>query len=277
MKNHIKLAVLGDPVGHSLSPRLHQHWLEKYEILGGYEKIETPKGTLKDTVFRLKQEGYLGWNVTAPHKETIFEFLDEAVQAAKTLKAVNTVKNQKGRLVGHNTDGEGFFKQLITNAPKWDKRKATLVLGAGGAARAVVLELLHQGCSLVYVANRTDARAEQLKQDFQSKNVQVLVWEDRNSVMAELGLVVNCTSPASATKENDLCDLSLLQSSAAVYDLTYTPLQTPLLRQAAAHGLTTIDGLGMLYYQAAAAFNVWFGIYPDEKDGFLEQMKRQAQ
>lgn len=261
------VGVMGWPIAHSLSPRLHNYWLEKYGIDGILVPLAVPNDQAESAFRILGDLGFVGTFVTLPHKEKAFACADEVDAAARRLGAVNmlTVRSD-GSLYGQNTDGFGFLENLREGAPTWrgDAGPAT-VLGAGGAARAVIGALIDAGVPEIRVINRTLARAEKLVEDFSGPLV-VQPWEMRAEALAETCLLVNTTQLGMEGQPSLELDLSALPKEAIVNDIVYTPLTTPLLRDAALRGNTTVDGLGMLLHQARPGFSAWFGVEPEVSD-----------
>ena len=256
--------VAGHPVGHSRSPLIHGHWLGTFGIDGSYERVDVAPGAFPDFLRGLRDHGYVGGNVTLPHKEAAFRLVDELTEAARRLGAVNTVwLAPDGRLVGHNTDGLGFTASLDEQAgPDWEREVATaLVLGAGGAARAVVAALLDRGLRAVAVANRTETRAQDLVA-LDPARVRAVAWPLLGPALREAGLLVNTTQLGMDGQPPLDVDPGALPDAAIVADIVYVPLETPLLAAARRRGLRTVDGLGMLLHQAVPGFAAWFGRTP---------------
>jgi shikimate dehydrogenase len=254
--------VIGWPVEHSRSPLIHNYWIKQHGIAGEYRREAVPPDRFEEFVRRLSEHGYAGANVTLPHKEAALA-LAECDDRAEAVGAANTLWLDGGELRATNTDVEGFLANLDAAAPGWDKDLDTaMVLGAGGAARAVVFGLIAHGVGRILVANRTFDRTQALRERFGAA-VRPIRWEERNGVLAGAGLLVNTTS-LGMTGQPDL-DIKLagLAHSAVVADLVYAPLETPLLIQAKQHGLRTADGLGMLLHQAVRGFSLWFGVQPE--------------
>jgi len=256
--------VIGQPVSHSLSPRLHGFWLQKYGIAGHYVPLDVGQADLAQVLDALPRMGFVGVNVTIPHKETVLKLADVTSDRATLIGAANTLIFRKdGKIQADNTDGYGFIANLRQNAPHWVPQSGpAAVLGAGGAARAVVAALLHEGVPELRIANRSRARAEALRSEFGGRVV-VWDWVQTQQMMAEAMTVVNCTSLGMQGKTEMKIGLDLLDPRATVCDLVYTPLQTRFLIEAAAAGCTVVDGLGMLLHQAAPGFERWFGQRPD--------------
>lgn len=282
MQDVKKAAVIGYPIGQSLSPLIHKHWHKTCGIVGEYQKYAIPPDGLVTAVHgfinggEFTPDGLIGFNVTTPHKEAIMPLLDHIAPMARQIGAVNTVKIQQGKTTGFNTDISGFKNQLETIVPDWPKDKPVLLLGAGGAARAAVMAFLSTSVPFIMVANRTREKAESLAHDMGQGRVTVLDWADRHQAVAGAGVVVNTTILGmelgmEGHKALDL-DLSLADPHTVVYDIVYKPLETPLLKQAKELKLRTVDGLGMLVYQAAGAFKLWFDIDPAYDDTLKQKL-----
>ena len=260
-----KLAgVMGWPVGHSRSPRLHGFWLERYGIDGAYVPLAVPPERAAEAIRALPALGFRGCNVTVPHKEVAAATVDRLDDSARRAGAVNTiVVLEDGTLEGRNTDGFGFLENLRAGAPGWAASAGpALVLGAGGAARAIVAALLNDGAPEVWLVNRTRARAEQLASDI-GAGVRVFDWVSRETLLADAALVVNTTTQGMNGQPALDLDLRHLAGHAVVTDIVYTPLMTPLLDAARARGNRVVDGLGMLLHQARPGFAAWFGTEPE--------------
>jgi shikimate dehydrogenase len=252
--------LIGWPAAHSRSPLIHHYWLRTLGIEGGYVIEAVPPDEFKDFVFRLSLRGFVGANVTLPHKERALA-LTKPDERARAVGAANTLWYEGGELRSTNTDIEGFINNLDACAPGWDKASDALVLGAGGASRAVVFGLLERGIERVHLANRTIARAHALADQFGAR-VHPVAWEEVAKVLPRAGLLVNTTSLGMHGQPPLQIDLGLLPDSAVVADLVYVPLQTPLLAAARKRGLKVADGLGMLLHQAVRGFELWFGQRP---------------
>lgn len=255
-------AVLGWPVSHSRSPRLHGHWLQRYGIDGAYVPLAVKPEDFPRALRALTLLNFAGCNVTLPHKEAALAACDEVDETARKIGAVNTVVVKEGRLIGSNSDAFGFLENLKDGAPGWRaKAGPALVLGAGGAARAVIQALLGEGAPEVRLANRGKERAEELARHFGAQ-VKVVAWLDRESAQTEASLLVNCTSLGMIGQPALELSLDRLPQGAVVSDLVYSPLETPLLKAGRARGLRCVDGLGMLLHQARPGFEAWFGLAP---------------
>jgi shikimate dehydrogenase len=261
-----RAGIIGWPVSHSRSPILHGYWLRKYGIAGSYERIPIAPDNFRDAFRALSDQGFVGANVTIPHKQAAMVCCDALDPIAKRLGAVNTVVITHGRYTGSNTDGFGFMENLRQNAPRWKASAGPVVIiGAGGAARAVIAALSDAGVKEIRLFNRTRARAGQLAADLGGP-VMPSDWSARNAGLAGCHLLVNCSSLGMTGQPQLEISLHGLPLTAIVYDLVYTPLRTPLLQAAAMRGNPTIDGLGMLIHQARPGFAAWFGVMPEADD-----------
>ncbi|TWA91372.1 shikimate dehydrogenase [Bradyrhizobium stylosanthis] len=252
--------LIGWPAAHSRSPLIHHYWLRTLGIEGGYVIEAVPPDDLRDFVLRLSLRGFVGANVTIPHKEAVLS-LSAPDARAKAVGAANTLWFENGELRSTNTDVEGFVGNLDASAPGWDKADEALVLGAGGSSRAVVFGLLERGVKRIHLANRTIARAETLASQF-GPNVHPVTWDAIGDVLPRAKLLVNTTSLGMHGQPPLDVELARLPQEAVVADLVYVPLVTPLLAAAKARGLNTADGLGMLLHQAVRGFELWFGRRP---------------
>ncbi len=258
----VKAFVCGHPIAHSRSPKIHGHWLKQYGIAGSYKAIDVAPADIADFVRALPVSGFAGGNVTIPHKEAAFAGAASRDETAELTGAVNTLWHVDGRIFGANTDVHGFAANLDQFAPDWRNARSAVVVGAGGAARAVVLALKNAGIGDILIANRTPARAIELKDRF-GGGISVTGLEALPELLGDAGLLVNTTSLGMHGAGPLPADPGLLPDHAIVTDIVYVPLQTPLLAAAAARGLKTVDGLGMLLHQAAPAFARWFGVMPE--------------
>jgi shikimate dehydrogenase len=259
--------VIGDPIAHSRSPMLHGHWLRRYGINGHYVPLHVTRERLHDTLQLLPDLGFKGINVTIPHKETVLHLADSVTDRAALIGAANTLTyTASGKLQADNTDGVGFMENIKQYTPGWSASEGpALVLGAGGAARAVISALLSDGCPHVFLVNRTRSRAEALQDHFGAK-VHVADWTRIPNVLDEVALLVNTTSLGMVGKQPLHIDLDRLNPHTVVNDIVYTPLRTELLEEAAARGCHTVDGLGMLLHQATPGFERGFGVRPEVDD-----------
>lgn len=255
--------VMGWPVAHSRSPRLHGFWLERYRIDGAYVPLAVQPERIGEALRALPVLGFRGANLTLPHKEAALEHLEEIDANARRLGAVNTVTvRDDGSLHGENTDGFGFLAHLRDTVDGWRAEgRVAVVLGAGGAARAIAAALDDDGARNVRVLNRTRARAEALAESL-GGTIEALPWEERSDVLADADLLVNTTTLGMAGQPVLELNLSALPAAAVVYDIVYVPLETPLLKAARARGNPIVDGLGMLLHQARPGFEAWFGVKP---------------
>ncbi|HEV2550405.1 MAG TPA: shikimate dehydrogenase [Stellaceae bacterium] len=260
----IRAGVMGWPVEHSRSPTLHGFWLKHYGIAGEYVTLPVPPGELARALRALPREGFAGCNLTLPHKEAALAIIDHIDPSARRIGAVNTiVVGADQSLEGRNTDAFGFIENLRAGAPEWRaERGAAVVLGAGGAARAVVAALLDAGVPDLRLLNRHRARAESLAAALGGK-IRVLDWEARAGALAGAALLVNTTSLGMHGAPALDLPLDALDPAAVVNDIVYVPLETPLLAAARRRGNTVVDGLGMLLHQARPAFAAWFGVMPE--------------
>jgi shikimate dehydrogenase len=254
--------VVGWPVRHSRSPIIHGHWIEQYRLDAVYRCEEIAPEGFADFLARLAERGYVGANITIPHKEMALA-LSEPDDRAQAVGAANTLWYDRGRLLSTNTDVEGFTANLDACVPGWEKRVGeAVVLGAGGSARAIVYGLIERGIGKINVVNRTPERAQALQALFGAA-VQPAHWTALPHLFSRAGLLVNTTSLGMTGQPPLAVDLDPLPRHAVVADLVYAPLQTPLLAAARARGLATADGLGMLLYQAVRGFQMWFGVRPE--------------
>jgi len=256
-----KAFVTGHPIKHSRSPKIHGHWLAQHGIDGSYEAIDVAPQDFAEFIAALRANGFRGGNVTIPHKEAAFALVHRRDQAAEEIGAVNTLWFEDGVLWGGNTDGHGFAANLDDCAPGWANTGPAVVLGAGGASRAVIQALKQRGFSDIRIVNRTLARAQELRDRF-GAGVSAHGTAETHELLADAGLLVNTTALGMVGNEGLAADPALLPDHAIVTDLVYVPLETPLLAAARARGLKTVDGLGMLLNQAVPGFEHWFGIRP---------------
>ncbi len=275
MSAFIKAAVIGHPVAHSKSPLIHNEWISCYGLAGAYEAIDIAPENLEKGVRDLAERGYAGFNVTIPHKSAILPLCREVSDIAARIGAANTITVQKdGTLQAENTDVFGFVENIRKNAPGLDFASGpALVLGAGGAARAVIEGLLDQGCPEIILCNRTLARARQVAATARwPERVRVEGWDCRHTEQKGAALLIN-TTQLGMTGQPPL-DLSLenLDPHACVVDIVYAPLETELLRAAKIRGNPVVTGIGMLLHQARPAFAAWFGIMPDVTDSLMKKV-----
>jgi shikimate dehydrogenase len=256
--------VFGWPINHSRSPRLHGFWLATYNIDGAYLPFSTRPENLVEAIRALPKLGFRGGNITLPHKERALAAVDELTDVARRIGAVNTlIVREDGSILGHNTDGFGFLQHLQTSAPHWRAEAGpAIVLGAGGAARAVIVALLDAGVPKVILTNRTATRAENLARELGGR-VEVMGWDNRDAALKDAGLLVNTTQLGQAGQTPLELDLKHLPPQAVVDDIVYVPLETDLLANARARGNAVVDGIGMLLHQARPGFKAWFGVEPE--------------
>ena len=253
--------IIGWPAGHSRSPIIHNYWIRQHGIAGEYRKEAVPPEEFAGFLAGMGARGYVGANVTIPHKEAALA-LSSPDARANAVGAANTLWRDGGPLRSTNTDVEGFLGNLDAAAPGWDRNlQDAVVLGAGGSARAVVFGLIERGAKRIHLVNRTVARAQALRGRFGAA-VTPARWEDVRAVLVGAPLLVNTTSLGMAKQPPLAIDVGLLPAGAVVADLVYVPLVTPLLAAARARGLATADGLGMLLHQAVRGFSLWFGVKP---------------
>ncbi|MGX5804638.1 shikimate dehydrogenase [Bradyrhizobium sp. Arg314] len=257
-----KAFVTGHPIAHSRSPKIHGHWLAKYGIDGSYQAIDVRPEDLAAFLGSLGQSGLRGGNVTIPHKEAAFALVDRRDEAAEAIGAVNTLWLDDGVLWGGNTDGLGFAGNLEQYAPGWAANGPAVVLGAGGASRAVIHALKQRGVKDIRIVNRTLPRALELAGRF-GAGVSAHGADAVGELLADAGLLINTTSLGMHGDATLSADPAGLPDHAIVTDIVYVPLQTPLLAAAKTRGLKTVDGLGMLLHQAVPGFERWFGRKPE--------------
>lgn len=256
--------VIGSPIAHSRSPVLHNYWLKRYGIKGHYVPLDIAQADLAQALRMLPKLGFVGVNVTIPHKESVIGLADIVTDRAALIGAANTlIFRSDGKIHADNTDGSGFVANLRQHAPDWQpKAGPAVVFGAGGAARAIIAALIEVGAPEIRLTNRTRARAEALRADFGAK-VTVVDWVQSAHVMGDAATVVNTTALGMIGKPEFNVSLAGINPKALVNDLVYTPLQTEFLTAAADMGCQTVDGLGMLLHQAAPGFERWFGHRPE--------------
>ena len=261
----IRAFVVGHPIAHSRSPLIHGHWLDTFGLDGRYERIDVAPDRFPPFLATLRDQGLAGGNVTIPHKEIAFRLVEVLTPRAQRIGAVNTLFfDADGRLTGDNTDGLGFIAHLDQRlGPDWTCRGdgSAVVLGAGGAARAIVVGLIDRGVARIHVANRTPERARTLVA-LDPERVSVVDWGDLPLILERAGLLVNTTSLGMVGHPPLVLNLNHLPPDAAVADIVYAPLETALLAAARARGLEAVDGLGMLLHQAVPGFERWFGRRP---------------
>jgi shikimate dehydrogenase len=259
--------VIGAPIGHSRSPALHNHWLAQHGIAGFYVPLEVAPEHLESVIRTMPRMGFVGANVTIPHKEQVMKLADLVTDRAALMGAANTlIFRADGKIHADNTDGYGFIENLRQGAPGWEpKAGPAAVIGAGGAARAVVASLIDVGVTDIRLTNRTRTRSDVLRQEFGTK-ITVFDWVKAGNALEGAATVVNASSLGMTGKAEFRVPLDALSPDTVVTDLVYTPLDTEFLKRAAEMGCQTVDGLGMLLYQAVPAFERWFGVRPDVDD-----------
>ena len=264
--------VIGHPIAHSKSPQVHGHWLRTYGLAGHYIPMDVASEDLEGVLKAMPKMGFVGANVTLPHKERVLDLVDQVTDRATLIGAVNTlIFRDDGTAIGDNTDGYGFIENLRQGAPDWQPDAGpAVVLGAGGAARAVVASLLDAGVPEILISNRTRVRADKLRADFGTR-LTVVEWVQAGNILENGATVVNTTSLGMAGKPELRVPLDGLNKDAVVTDLVYNPLKTSLLAEAEKLGCTTVDGLGMLLHQAVPGFERWFGVRPE-----VDEATRQA-
>jgi shikimate dehydrogenase len=263
--------VIGFPAKHSRSPKLHGYWLDRYGIDGEYRIEEVSPEEVEAFITGLSSHGYVGANVTMPHKDIAFR-LSEPDDKARAIGAANTLWLDGGVLRATNTDGDGFVGSLDATAQGWDTHTDNaVVLGAGGASRSIVYALLGRGVNVVHVVNRTLAKAEAMRDSY-GDGVKPAQWSELPGLMKSAGLLVNTTSLGMHGQPDLDIDITPLPGSAIVSDIVYVPLKTPLLAAAEARGLITSNGLQMLLHQAVRGFELWFGVRPEVTQEQFEMM-----
>lgn len=259
-----KAFVIGHPIAHSRSPLIHGTWLAEHGIEGSYEAIDVAPSELASFFDRLRGGEFAGGNVTIPHKEAVFALCDSVDELARTIGAVNTLIVRDGKIHGTNTDYLGFLGNLDAGAPNWDRNLQNVaILGAGGAARAIIIALQSRGVGHIHLFNRTLATAVRLAEELGDGGISAHEYGFFKIAAPAMQLVVNTSAVGMHGTRFDEVDLALLPDSAVVTDIVYTPLETPLLADAKARHLRTVDGLGMLLHQAVPGFAAWFGITPE--------------
>lgn len=259
----IKAGVIGYPISHSKSPLIHNHWLDRYGIAGDYSAIEVAPENLESDIARLAGAGFAGFNVTIPHKQAVMPLCATLDPTARAIGAVNTIVIRDGALHGMNTDAFGFLENLQKSSFGADFiHRPAVVLGAGGAARAVVHALLNAGAGRILLTNRTMGKIGDIVA-MAPDVIEPVAWDDKNAALTGAGLLVNTTSLGMTGQPELEIDLSLLPQDAVVCDIVYAPLMTAFLQQAETRGNQIVTGIGMLLHQARPAFEQWFGILPE--------------
>ncbi|MBU0588560.1 MAG: shikimate dehydrogenase [Gammaproteobacteria bacterium] len=261
---YVLAGVMGWPVAHSRSPVLHNHWIKHYDLKGAYVLLPVQPDQLVDAIKGLRALGFAGCNLTIPHKVAAMPLMDRVDPLAHRMGAINTIVVEKdGSLSGYNNDGFGYIQSLLEAEPAWraDAGPAT-VLGAGGAARAVIVSLAEQGAREIRLCNRSWDKAQALAQEFGAP-VKAIPWEQRHEALADIALLVNTTNQGMSGQPALDLSLAKLPGHALVSDVIYIPRETPLLTAARERGNPTVNGLGMLLHQARPAFKAWYGVMPE--------------
>lgn len=265
--------IIGHPVAHSRSPLIHGHWLAEHGLIGSYERVDVPPADVPAFVSRLRAGEFVGGNITVPNKEAVLPLLDEVSATARAMGAANTLWLENGRLHGDNTDAYGFLAHLDACVPGWIARTRTaLILGAGGAARAVIHGLAERGVGRILLVNRSSERAVELAAAFPG-TVEVRSWQGVDDLVGESELIVNTTSLGMHGQPPLAIDLSALRPGTIVDDIVYVPLETSLLAEARRRGGIPVDGLGMLLHQAVPGFERWFGVRPQVTDALRVKLE----
>jgi shikimate dehydrogenase len=263
-KRFVLAGVMGWPVAHTRSPVIHNHWIAKHGLKGAYVQLPVQPANLEAAMRGLPALGFAGCNITVPHKVNAMALMDEVHPAARRIEAINTVVvREDGSLLGVNNDGVGYVQSLRDADPLWRADAGpALVVGAGGAARAIVVALLDEGVPELRITNRSPEKAQAFRDAFGDR-VTVVPWSERNAAMAGVSLLVNTTTQGMYGQAALDVVLDDLPSDAMVSDAIYIPLETPLLAAARERGHRTVNGLGMLLNQARPAFHAWFGVMPE--------------
>jgi len=259
-----RAGVIGNPISHSLSPKLHSYWLDRYGISGEYTALQVTEDALETTLRDLPKQGFIGANVTLPHKVSVLQFADKITDRATLIGAANTlIFKEDGRIFADNTDGYGFMANLLQGAPDWDpKAGPAAIFGAGGASRAIIVALADAGVPEIIISNRTRPKAEALRADFGAR-VRVVDWVQADQMLESANTVINTTSLGMTGAQEFKVSLEALPVTAVVTDIVYNPLRTPFLKAAEEKGCVTVDGLGMLLHQGVPGFERWFGQRPE--------------
>ena len=259
-----RAGVIGNPISHSLSPKLHSYWLDRYGISGEYTALQVTEDALETTLRDLPKQGFIGANVTLPHKVSVLQFADKITDRATLIGAANTlIFKEDGRIFADNTDGYGFMANLLQGAPDWDpKAGPAAIFGAGGASRAIIVALADAGVPEIVISNRTRPKAEALRADFGAR-VRVVDWVQADQMLESANTVINTTSLGMTGAQDFKVSLDALPVTAVVTDIVYNPLRTPFLKAAEEKGCVTVDGLGMLLHQGVPGFERWFGQRPE--------------
>ena len=269
-----KVCVIGWPINHSRSPLIHNYWIKNHKIDALYEKIPVAPENLTTFLTTMRDQGYVGCNVTIPHKENAIASIDQPDHRVKRIGALNTIFHRDGKSCATSTDGEGFFQNLVSHVRNFSLRDRTvIILGAGGAARAIVDRLLEEMPATILIANRTPDRAKQIEQDF-GPIVNSIAIETLPKFLPQMDLLVNTTSLGMIGHDPLRVDVKLLPKTAVVADIVYAPLKTDLIKAAENLGLRTAPGLGMLLHQAVRGFELWLGVKPEVTDELYDLVAR---
>ena len=262
-RKNIIAGVLGNPIAHSKSPILHQFWLKQNKIKGFYIPLKVSENDLEMTLINLPKIGFSGVNVTVPHKESVMSLAKIKTERASLIGSANTLTFlPEGGFKADNTDGYGFMKNLEEQAPVWDPKEAkVLVLGAGGACRAVIGALLESGVEKLHVTNRTQKRAKDLQVFFNSQ-IELIEWSEKEELLKNVNTVINATTLGMVGSDELQFSLSKANENTIIVDLVYNPINTPLLVEAHKKGCHVVNGIGMLLHQAIPGFNEWYGVKP---------------
>ena len=264
-------AVIGHPVNHSRSPRMHNFWLAHFGLEGYYIPLDIDPKKFERSIRNLPELGLVGANITIPYKEKVLKIADKISDRAALVGAANTLTFlQNGGIYADNTDGYGFLQNIKSKYKDWSARDGiTVVFGAGGASRAILAALIEDGASDIILANRTRSRADQLRSELGAK-IKVVEWMKIQNYLSEASTIINTTSLGMVGKTDLPIPLNALKKNTLVTDIVYTPIETHLLATAAKMGCRTVDGLGMLIHQAIPGFERWFGIRPGDSQGLRE-------
>ena len=272
-KNSLRACVMGFPVTHSLSPKLHGFWLKKYKIDGSYTARPVPPEKLRQALGDLAAEGFVGCNLTLPLKEEALPLMDKLDETCIKAGAVNTVVIREGKMTGYNSDGFGFLESLKAQYPAWDSRRI-VVLGTGGAARGIVAALQGVGARKFMLVNRTREKAEKLASDLRLENADIVSWQNRTTALEGATMLINCSSLGMPGQPALELDIFALPTAAVVCDIVYRPLRTPLVEKAASRGNPVVEGLPMLLHQGRLGFREWFGIDPAVTTDLQDEISR---
>lgn len=271
----IKTGVIGHPIGHSKSPIIHNYWMTRHDIKGDYKAIDITPDDLNACLKALVDDGYAGLNVTIPHKIAIMDMCDTLDDTARAIGAVNTLHFTDGQIMGHNTDAYGFIQNMHeTHTSISFDDTAALVIGAGGAAKAAVYALITAGVGQIYIANRTQTKAQELIQEFQIYDhiLKAVPWDDMSAVLPTADFIINTTSLGMAKNDDLIIDFSAVKPSAIAYDIVYAPLMTQFLHDAQNADIRIVTGIGMLIHQARKAFEIWHNVLPDVNETLIQKV-----